>query len=252
MVNDLSEKLVPYEDNYDNTKRMPRVFPAKLPYLLINGVKTGIAVGFTSSIAPHNPVDATRLLKQYIKTPKMTLDKAISILQGPDLPTGGTLYGDVRSYYKTGVGKFQNAGTIIDSDEDKNTLIITEVPYRMGGSINSYLDKVKDLIADGKLKPIRSIDDFTTDEDIANNKVRIEVTLQNNYDHEQAKTLLFQKTDLRQTYSLEWMALDGLTPKRYTLMQYLQTVANFQHTLVVREYKADLEKASARDKQEAA
>ena len=246
MVNDLSEKLVPYEDNYDNTKRMPRVFPAKLPYLLINGVKTGIAVGFTSSIAPHNPVDATRLLKQYIKTPKMTLDKAISILQGPDLPTGGTLYGDVRSYYKTGVGKFQNAGTIIDSDEDKNTLIITEVPYRMGGSINSYLDKVKDLIADGKLKPIRSIDDFTTDEDIANNKVRIEVTLQNNYDHEQAKTLLFQKTDLRQTYSLEWMALDGLTPKRYTLMQYLQTVANFQHTLVVREYKADLEKASAR------
>jgi DNA gyrase/topoisomerase IV subunit A len=245
-VERLSKDLVAYEPNYDNTLEIPKVFPVQLPMLLINGVKTGIAVGFTSAIAPHNPVDATKLFREYLKNPKMRLQTALNILQGPDLPTGGVLIGNVEDYYATGVGKFQNEGVIIDDPEAKNGLIITEVPFNMAGSVNGFVEKVKDMIFDNKLKGIKEIDDFTGPEDIAQNKVRLEVTLQAGFDHEQAKLMLFTKTDLRQTYSLQWMALDGKTPKLFNLMSYLEGMSQFQHKLIVREFKAVKRKSKAR------
>jgi len=245
-VDRLSKDLVPYEANYDQTLELPKVFPVQLPMLLINGVKTGIAVGFTSAIAPHNPVDATRLLREYLKNPKIRLATALGILGGPDLPTGGVLIGDLDEYYATGVGRFQNEGVIIDSPDNPNGLVITQVPYNMAGAVGGYVEKVKDMIFNNRLRGIKEIDDFTGPDDIAANRVRLEVTLQPGFDHEQAKLMLLTKTDLRQTYSLQWMALDGKTPKVFNLMGYLESFAVFQHTLIVREFKAIRRKAVAR------
>ena len=241
MIGNCSDKIVPYEPNYDNTTTMPKVFPAKLPYLLINGVKTGIAVGFTSTIAPHHPVDAIELTKAYLQNSALTLDDAIEIIKGPDLPTHGSLLGDPRAYYQTGVGRFINRGTIIDDPESKNGLVITEIPFEMGGAVDTFIDKVKDMIIANKLRGIKAIDDYTTAEDAVENRVHIDVTLQSGMDHEQAKAMLFAKTDLSKTYSLSWMALDGKVPKQYNLMSYLHTFAGFQHRLVIREFKVILD-----------
>jgi len=101
----VSEKLVPYVPNYDGTKRLPKILPVDFPALLINGTKTGIAVGFTSAIAPHNPVDALKSTIAYLKNPDISLKALMKILKGPDLPTGGVLIGDVTEYYETGETK---------------------------------------------------------------------------------------------------------------------------------------------------
>lgn len=227
-----SKDLVPYTTNYDNTIEIPQLLAVDFPSLLINGVKTGIAVGFTSSIAPHNPVDAVKLTTKFFKNPKMTLDEAIEIIKGPDLPTGGVLIGDVHEYYETGEGHFVNQGTIIDDPTDKNTMIITEVPYGLGGSADKYILNVQTMISENALPGITKIEDYSNE-----NGLKIEVTLQSNMDHDEARKLLFAKTELQKTYSLSWMALDNKTPKMYTLMSYLQTYSSFQHTMMIKEFK---------------
>lgn len=236
----VSEKLVPYVPNYDGTKRLPKILPVDFPALLINGTKTGIAVGFTSAIAPHNPVDALKSTIAYLKNPDISLKALMKILKGPDLPTGGVLIGDVTEYYETGETKLINQGTIVDSQDDPNTLIITEVPYELGGSVDTYVLNVKKAISENQLPGIKSIDDYSDDD------LKIEVVLDKGVDHEKAKALLFAKTKLQTNYSLSWMALDNKTPRLYNLLSYMKTYAAFQHSLMIKEFKYEQEKAEKR------
>lgn len=237
----VSEKLVPYVLNYDSTKRLPKILPVDFPALLINGTKTGISVGFTSSIAPHNPVDAIKATIAYLKNPNSSLTDLVSILKGPDLPTGGVLIGDVMPYYQTGEGRFINQGTIIDDPADKNGLIITEVPYELGGAVDTYIISVKKAISQNQLPGIKNIDDYSDTDGL-----RVHITLDKNYDHDKAKALLFAKTKLQSTYALSWMALDNKTPRMYNLLDYFKTYAQFQHNLMIKEFKAEKEKSENR------
>lgn len=240
-VNRLSEKLVPYVLNYDGTKKVPEVLPVEFPALLINGVKTGIAVGFTSSIAPHNPVDAIKTVIAFAKNPDMTIPELMKVLKGPDLPTGGTLIGDLTPYYETGEAHLINQGTIIDSPTASDELVITEVPYELGGNADAYVISVKKAIAANNLPGIKSIEDFSTTDGL-----HIDVKLDKNMDKEKAKAMLFSKTKLQSTYTLSWMALDQKTPRTYNLHSYLTAYLAFQHTLMIREFKYELEKAKKR------
>ena len=237
----VSEKLVPYVPNYDGTKKLPKILPVDFPALLINGNKTGIAVGFTSSIAPHNPVDAIKATIKFFKNPEITLPELVKTLKGPDLPTGGVLIGDVMPYYETGDGKFINQGTIIDDPSDRNSLIITEVPYELGGALDTYIVNVKKAISQNQLPGIKNIDDFSDTDGI-----KVFVTLDKGVDHEKAKALLFAKTKLQTSYTLSWMALDNKTPKLYGLLSYMKAYYQFQHNLMVKEFKYEKEKATIR------
>lgn len=240
-VNRLSDKLVPYTDNYSGTKRLPKILPVEFPALLINGVKTGIAVGFTSSIAPHNPVDAMKTVIAFAKNPTMQLSELIDILKGPDLPTGGVLIGDVEEYYRTGEGKLINQGTIIEDPSSNDTLIITEVPYEMGGVVDKYVNSVTKAISENQLPGIKKIEDYSSTDGL-----HVEVTLDKKMDHEKAKAMLFSKTKLQTTYALSWMAIDQKTPRKYNLLSYMKTYLAFQHTLIMKEFKYEIEKASKR------
>lgn len=237
----VSDKLVPYVPNYSGTKRLPKILPVDFPALLINGVKTGIAVGFTSSIAPHNPVAAIAATIKYLENPSITLPELVKTLKGPDLPTGGVLIGDVMPYYETGEGKFINQGTIIDDPSDPNGLIITEVPYEMGGAVDSYVVSVKKAISQNQLPGIKNIDDYSD-----THNLQILITLDKGTDHEKAKALLFAKTKLQTSYSLSWMALDNKTPRLYNLLTYMKTYVEFQHNLMIKEFKYEKEKAQTR------
>lgn len=236
LVSKSSPKLVTYEPNYDNTRTMPKVLPTSLPYLLINGVKNGIAVGLSATIPPHNPVAALKLVKAYIKKPTINLDRALKILGGPDFPTGGVLFGDVRPYYLNGRGSFINKGVIEDSTEHKNELIIREIPYEMGGAVNGFIENVKELISSNKLPGVIGIDDYTSDIDNDENKTSIIITLQPKVDKENIKAMLFSKTSLQRSYNPIWMALDNKQPILFNLISYLRYYSNFQNRLIVREF----------------
>lgn len=243
-VERISPDLVPYNWNYSNEKQYPSVLPVSFPALLINGVKSAIAVGFTSNIAPHNPVDALKLTIAYIKNPEITLDEAIDIIKGPDFPTYGKLQGDVKEYYATGFGHFINQGTIIDDPDEKDKLIITEVPFQLGGQmITSYIPKVREMIAANKLPGIKDIEDYSDTDGL-----NISVILQKGTNHDTAKSMLFAKTNLQQTYNPQWTALDGKTPVTFTLLGYLEKYLKFQHKLVINEFKSELRKDTKRIK----
>lgn len=239
-----SKYLVPYNLNYTSEIEIPDVLAVNFPALLINGVKTGIAVGFTSAIAPHNPVDSVSLVIEYLKNPSLTLDQAIKIIKGPDLPTGGVLIGNPLEYYKTGEGKFINQGTIVDSDDpkEKDVMIITNVPYNIGGKgVRTLIYKITDMIAENKLPGIKKIEKYSDPDGM-----RLEVTLQKGFSHDEARSMLFAKTELQQTYSLYWQALDGKTPHTFNLLEYLEFYTAYQHTLTIHEFKHELKKATDR------
>lgn len=242
MTHELSKELVPYEPNYDNTLEMPIVLPVPYPALLINGTKYGIAVGYATNIAPHNPIEALNLMKEYYQNPTMSLDDMLKIMPGPDFPTGGVLIGDPKPYYETGKANFQNKGVI--KVTGKNTLVITEIPYMMGHAVIKYVENVLTKIADQKLKGIKKIEDYTDGE---NNETNIEITFDPKVlTPEQAIAMLERHTDIKQTYNPSWLALDDLTPHVFTLREYLENFTTFQHQLTINRFIIVKRKAERR------
>lgn len=236
LTKDVSKALVDYEANYDNTTEMPIVFPAPIPIQLINGSRSQPAVGFASSIAPHNPIDACRLLIAYLQNPTITLDDMIKIIKGPDFPTGGILIGDVKEYYETGKSSFKIRAKI-DIIND-HTLVIKEIPFTLGGSVNNLITSIKDLISKNKLPGIKRIDKF--EEGDTETSTNIEITIDKKLNPQTAIDLLYRKTPLESTYSTEWIALDDLTPRVYNLQLYLEQFAAFRHKTVIRYFKEQL------------
>lgn len=234
-------KIINYIDNYDNTLKMPTVFPVQIPALLINGTRKGIAVGFTTSIPSHNPIESLKLVSKYLENPNLTLDQMLKIMPGPDFPTGGTISGDFKKYYQTGICNFINTGIIQIDDTEKDTLIITEVPYNMAGSIESFIQKTKEQILDKKLPGIKSIDNYSSQ------TPNIQIKLERNFDPQKAIALLYNKTTLRSNYGCQWVALDSKTPKVFNLPDYLETFTDFQHKITIRKFKAVLNKSIARN-----
>ena len=238
----LSPEIVPYEANYDNTEQMPIVLPATFPALLINGTKYGLAVGFSTNIAPHNPIEAIKLTIAYTKNQKMTLDEMMEIMPGPDFPTGGVLVGNTKAYYETGRGFFKNRGVI--EQKDARTLVIKEIPYAMGHAIDNYKEDFLKKMADQKLKGFKSFEDYTDGE---NNQTNIEITFDPKVlTVEKAIAILEKNTDYEQTYNPVWLALDDLTPHEFTLQEYLEIYTEFQHKITINRFKMELKKARHR------
>lgn len=246
LLNNVNDRLVPYVSNYDNSTRLPAILPARIPMMLINGVKRAIQVGLTANMPTHNPVEALRLVNAYLKNSDLTLKQALKIMPGPDFPTGGVLIGDMKDYYQTGHGRVELRARIIDDPDNKDGLIITEVPYLVGGQINDAINNIKELIDAGELPLIKSIDEANEfDDKTGKTALRIEVTLTKHADHAQARALLLanKRTGLRINYSMEAWALDGKDHVHcYTLFDYLKEYTDFQHHLMINEFQQILDK----------
>ena len=107
----LKKGIVPYVPNFDDTDEMPSILPAQLPYLLINGINEGIAVGVAASLPPHNPVEVLKMTLQYMKDPKTKTEDLLKIMPGPDFPSGATIINqeELLRMYETGGGDNQNS-----------------------------------------------------------------------------------------------------------------------------------------------
>lgn len=235
-LTDLDKNVVDFQPNFDETEKEPEVLPARIPNLLINGAE-GIAVGMATSIPPHNTGEVIDAVLAYMKNTKITTEELLSIMPGPDFPTGGlvTNKDELLSIYETGQGKIKLRGKV-DVEKVKGgreQLVITEIPYTMiGAGIGKFLNDVYALVESKKTNDIVDISNQSSKEGI-----RIVLELRRNADVENLKNMLYKKTRLEDTFGVNMLAVAGGRPETLGLKAIIENFLDFQYDINTRKYR---------------
>lgn len=242
MLRDLDRGTVDFASNFDDTLKEPRVLPALIPNLLVNGT-SGIAVGMTTNIPPHNLTDVIDGIIAVIDTPAFEESKLIKIIKAPDFPTGGIIYGyeGVRDAYTTGRGRIvvRAKATIETGRADRQSIVVTEIPYQVNKA--SLIEKIADLVRDKKLEDISDIRD-ESDRD----GLRIVIELKRDANAPVVLNNLFKHTQMQTTFGVIMLALVEGRPQILTLRQMIDHFIKHRNEVVVRRTKFDLAEAEKR------
>lgn len=238
LVSDIEKETVDFVDNYDGSHKEPRVLPTRIPNLIING-STGIAVGMATSIPPHNLGEVNDALIHLLDNPEATIADLMEFIKGPDLPTGGTIYGQsqILNAYSTGKGKCTLRATAQLTD---NAIIVTEIPYMVNKS--ELVIKIAELVKDKKINEIRDLRDESNKEGI-----RIVIETKKDASPEVVLNQLYQQTELQTNIHFNLLALvdQGRQPKLLNLKEILVHFIDHRYDIVTRRTKFDLAKAEA-------
>lgn len=241
----LKEGIVPFIPNFDETGTMPTVLPAQLPYVLINGISEGIAVGVSSVMPPHNPKEVLEMTIAYIKDPSLTTAQLLEIMPGPDFPTGATIINknDLEEIYHTGVGRIRCRATL-EYDASDHSLHVKEIPFNFSGCMNNLVSELatatSETVSNRKKVPPK-ITGVTKVEDYSGkNGIDICLFLQRGVDPEEMKKLLYAKTRLECPVLFIFNALNDKEAHQYSLKRYLSEYLDFQHEIVLNEHRLEL------------
>lgn len=244
MLRDIEKNTVDFMDNYDGTRKEPRVLPSPMPQLLLNG-SLGIAVGMATNIPPHNlseVVDATIYL---IDHPKTTTEDLFKWIRGPDFPTGGIIYDEkeIVQTYSQGKGPIiiRSQVEIVDAKESgRSQIVITEIPFQVQKT--SLLEQFADLVQEKKIEGIRDVRDESDREGL-----RIVLDLRSDAFPQKILNFLYKFTDLQKTFHLNLLALaDGIQPKVLSLVELLNYFISHRKIVIIRRTEYELEKAKER------
>ncbi|MEE2688152.1 MAG: DNA topoisomerase IV subunit A [Pseudomonadota bacterium] len=232
LLEGIDEDAVDFRDTYDGEGEEPIVLPANFPNLLGNGA-AGIAVGMATSIPPHNVAELCEALLHLVKHPNATIEKLVSIVRGPDFPTGGILCesrADVIAAYRTGRGGFRIRAKW-ETERLKGggfRILVTEMPYQVQKS--KLVEKIAELLHNRKLTMLEDIRDESTDE------VRLVLEPKSrNVDPNLLMESLFRQTELETRFSFNMNLLDhGKVPRVMNLREVLQAFLNHRHDVLVR------------------
>jgi DNA gyrase subunit A len=234
---------VDFAPNYDESRMEPRVLPARVPNLLING-GNGIAVGYATSIPTHNLAEVVDGLMLVLENPEVTIEQLMKKIPGPDFPTAGFIYGrqGIKDAYKTGRGLLSlRAKAVIETDErtERDRIIVTEIPYQVNKA--RLIEKIAELIQDKKLEGISDLRD-ESDRDglrivIELKRGEIPLIILNN---------LYKHTQLQTTFGVIMLALVNNRPAVLTLKQILEAFIEHRREVVVRRTAFQLRKAEER------
>lgn len=237
----LKDGIVPFVPNFDDTGTMPTIMPAQLPYVLINGISEGIAVGVMSVLPPHNPKEVLEMTIAYIKDPSMTTAQLLEIMPGPDFPTGATIINkdELESIYHNGAGRIMCRATL-EYDSSDNTIHVKEIPYNFSGCMDNLVAELvtatSETISNHKKMPPK-IQGITKVEDYSGkNGIDICLYLQRGVDPEEMKKILYAKTRLESCVIFKFNALNDKKAHRYPLKRYLSEWLDFQHEIVLNEH----------------
>jgi DNA gyrase subunit A len=239
---DLDKETVNWMDNYDATRKEPKVLPAKAPNLLLNGT-LGIAVGMATNIPPHNLGEIVDATVKLIDDPEATTEDLLEFVKGPDFPTGGYIYdwNTIKQVYATGKGPVvMRAKTEIVENKGMHQIIISEIPYQVNKA--SLLEQFAELVKEKKIEGIKDLRD-ESDKD----GVRIVIDLKREGLPNKILNQLFKYSSLQETFHVNMLALvDGIEPQVLNLKNIL--VYYIQHRLEVikRRTTFDLNKAKER------
>jgi len=244
LMEDLDKGTVDMVPNYDETKKEPVVFPAKLPNLLANG-SSGIAVGMATNIPPHNVGELISATMQLIDDPALTIDDIMQLMPGPDFPTGGIIcgYRGIKEAYHTGRGKITLRAVIRVEDQDDNSdrqrLVVDEVPYNVNKS--RLIQHIAELI---NAKTLTGISDLRDESD--KDGLRVVFELKRGELPEVVLNQLYKFTDLSVTFGCNMLALDKGMPKVMNVKQILTAWIEHRIEVIRRRTRFELNKAEAR------
>jgi DNA gyrase subunit A len=243
MLADIDMDTVDFTPNYDESRMEPRVLPARVPNLLING-GNGIAVGYATSIPTHNLAEVVDGLMLVLENPEVTIEQLMKKIPGPDFPTAGFIYGKqgIKDAYKTGRGLLSlRAKAVIETDErtERDRIIVTEIPFQVNKA--RLIEKIAELIQDKKLEGISDLRD-ESDRDgmrivIELKRGEIPLIILNN---------LYKHTQLQTTFGVIMLALVNNRPQVLTLKQILEAFVEHRREVVVRRTAFQLRKAEER------
>jgi DNA gyrase subunit A len=243
LLMDIEKGTVDFMPNFDGTHKEPKVLPAKLPNLLINGT-VGIAVGMASNIPPHNLTEVANAILLLIKNRDASIDELAQIVLGPDFPTGAIAYNqkDIQAAFATGKGGVVvRAKTEIVEDSKGNfSIIVSEIPYQVNKS--NLLMKIAENVRDKKIEGIRDLRDESS-----KGLVRIVVELKKDAYPKKVLNRLFQTSQLQETIHYNMLALvDGIQPRVLNLKMILEEYVKHRREVVRRRTEFDLGKATDR------
>ena len=244
LMEDLDKDTVELVPNYDETKKEPTVFPSKFPNLLSNG-SSGIAVGMTTNIPPHNLNELVKATLHILEEPQCSIEEIMKIMPAPDFPTGGVIcgYRGVKEAYHTGKGKIILRGVIrvedMEDSADRQRLVVDEIPYAVNKS--RLIERIAELIND---KQITGISDLRDESDKSG--MRIVAELKRGEIPEVIINQLFKYTDLQVTFGAIMLALDKGLPRVMTIKQMISAWIDHRIDVIRRRTRFELTKAEAR------
>lgn len=242
LLADLDRDTVEFGPNYDDSLREPKVFPAKIPNLLVNG-SAGIAVGMATSIPPHNLTEVIDATLALIDNPSLNTDAMLQYIKGPDFPTGAYAFGGngVKEAYRTGRGAItMRAKAEIESWKgDRERIIVTELPYQVNKA--KLIEKIADLV---KEKRVEGISDLRDESDRTGMRIVIEMKKGENSNVILNK--LYKLTQLQDSFGINLLAIHQNQPKTFNLRDMLWAFVEHRKDVVVRRTVFDLKKAEAR------
>lgn len=238
---DLDKNVVDFIPNFDETEKEPEVLPVRIPNLLVNGAE-GIAVGMVTSIPPHNLGEVIDAVKALIKDNKLTSEDLMQYIKGPDFPTGGIVINkdELAGIYRSGSGKIRLRGKVeVEQVKGgKERIVISEIPYTMmGANIGKFLNDVASLVENKKTNDIMDISNQSSKEGI-----RIVLELRKNADTNNLINMLYKKTRLEDTFSVNMLAVAGGKPEILGLKEIIEYHMDFQFELATRKYRTMLDK----------
>ena len=247
MLADIGKDTVDFVPNFDETEKEPTVLPSRFPNLLVNGT-TGIAVGMATNIPPHNLREVINgvvkiIDNQVLEDRGTDIEELLTIVKGPDFPTGGTILGTagINEAYRTGRGKVRvRAVTSIEPMQNgKNRIVVTELPYMVNKA--RLIEKSAELVRDKKIDGITDLRDESDRQGM-----RICIELRRDVNPNVVLNLLYKHTQLQDTFGVIMLALVDNQPKVLNLYEMLNYYLIHQEEVVTRRTKYDLNKAEER------
>lgn len=244
LMEDLDKETVEMVPNYDETKKEPSVFPAKLPNLLANG-SSGIAVGMATNIPPHNVGELVKAALLILDNPATSIDEIMQVMPGPDFPTGGIIcgYRGIKEAYHTGRGKVYLRGVArvedLESNPDRQRIVIDEIPYNVNKS--RFIEHIAELI---NSKTMVGISDLRDESD--KDGMRIVIELKKNEIPDVTINQLYKFTDFAVTFGCNMLALDKGLPRLMNIKQMISAWIDHRVDVIRRRTRFELNKAEAR------
>ena len=242
MLQDIDKDTVDFVPNYDESLKEPSVLPAKFPQLLVNG-SAGIAVGMATNIPPHNMREVIDGVLMLIDNPETTVDELMTVVKGPDFPTGGQILGleGVRSAYRTGRGvvPMRAEAHIETMSSGKAQIIVTELPYQVNKA--RLVEKIAELVRDKTIEGITALRDESD-----RSGMRIVMELRRDANANVILNQLYKHTQMQDSFGVIMLALVDGRPRVLNLKEVLHYYLAHQEDVITRRTKYELAKAEAR------
>jgi len=246
LLADIDKETVDFMDNFDGTLREPKVLPARLPNLLLNGA-SGIAVGMATNVPPHNLneiCDAVIfLIEKYRRIDSISVEDLMNFVKGPDFPTGGTILGleGIRSAYATGKGRIvvRARAHFEDAGGGKSLIIVTELPYQVGKA--SLIEKIAELVREKRLDTLSDLRDESDRQGM-----RIVIELKRGVEPQPTLMQLYKYTPMQSNFNVNLLALVDGEPRVLSLKRSLQLFIEHRREVITRRSQFELEQAKLR------